>query len=60
MRVAGSVEIDRPADQVWSYVADYGHDPIWRAGVRQMPPVAKHLLETPPITRGLSPVETAN
>jgi hypothetical protein len=38
MRVAGSVEINRPADQVWAYVADYGNDTSWRAGVRQMHP----------------------
>jgi uncharacterized membrane protein len=38
MRVAGSVEINRPADQVWMYVADYGNDTSWRAGVDQMHP----------------------
>jgi uncharacterized membrane protein len=38
VRVVGSVEINRPADQVWMYVADYGHDTSWRAGVRQMHP----------------------
>lgn len=38
MRVVGSVEINRPADQVWAYVADYGNDTSWRAGVRQMHP----------------------
>src|SRR4029453_14062505 len=38
MRGAGSVEINRPADQVWAYVADYGNDTSWRAGVRQMHP----------------------
>ena len=38
MRVVGSVKISRPADQVWAYVADYGHDPSWRASVRQMRP----------------------
>jgi hypothetical protein len=26
VRVVGSVDIDRPASQVWAYVADYGHD----------------------------------
>ncbi|HET7518520.1 MAG TPA: SRPBCC family protein [Actinomycetes bacterium] len=36
MRVVGSVEIDRPASQVWAYVADYGNDPGWRAAVSQM------------------------
>jgi uncharacterized membrane protein len=38
VRMVGSVEIDRPASQVWAYVADYGNDPSWRAGVRQMHP----------------------
>jgi uncharacterized membrane protein len=38
MRVGGSVAIDRPASQVWAYVADYGNDPSWRAAVTQMRP----------------------
>jgi uncharacterized membrane protein len=38
VRVGGSVEINRPADQVWMYVADYGNDTSWRAGVDQMRP----------------------
>jgi uncharacterized membrane protein len=38
MHVVGSAEIDRPASQVWAYVADYGNDPNWRAGVTQMRP----------------------
>ena len=38
MRVVGSVEIDRPASEVWAYVADYGNDPSWRAAVTQMRP----------------------
>jgi uncharacterized membrane protein len=38
MRVVGSVEINRPTGQVWAYVADYGNDPRWRAGVSQMRP----------------------
>jgi uncharacterized membrane protein len=38
VRVVGSVEINRPADQIWAYVADYGNDTSWRAGVRQMHP----------------------
>jgi hypothetical protein len=29
VRVVGSVEINRPADQVWAHVADYGHDTSW-------------------------------
>jgi hypothetical protein len=36
--VAGSVEINRSADQLWAYVADYGNDPSWRGGVTQMRP----------------------
>jgi uncharacterized membrane protein len=38
VRVMGSVEIDRPASQVWAYVADYHNDTSWRAGVSQMRP----------------------
>jgi uncharacterized membrane protein len=38
VRVVGSVEIDRPASQVWAYVADYGNDPSWGAAVTQMRP----------------------
>jgi hypothetical protein len=38
VRVVGSVEIDRPASQVWAYVADYGNDPSWRAAVTQLRP----------------------
>jgi hypothetical protein len=38
VRVVGSVEINRPTDQVWAYVADYGNDTSWRAGVIQMHP----------------------
>ena len=38
MRVVGSVEISRPASQVWAYVADYGNDMGWRTGVSQMRP----------------------
>ena len=38
MRIVGSVDIDRPAGQVWAYVADYGNDPSWRAAVTQMRP----------------------
>jgi hypothetical protein len=33
-----SVEINRPASQVWAYVADYRNDTRWRAGVSQMRP----------------------
>jgi hypothetical protein len=38
VRVVGSVEISRLADRVWAYVADYGKDTSWRAGVRQLHP----------------------
>jgi hypothetical protein len=38
VRVVGSVEIDRPAREVWAYVADYGNDTRWRAGVSQLRP----------------------
>ena len=38
MRIVASVNIDRPASQVWAYVADYGNDPSWRAAVTQMRP----------------------
>jgi hypothetical protein len=38
VRMVGSVEIKRPADLVWMYVADYGNDTSWRAGVGQMHP----------------------
>ena len=36
MRVVGSMEINQPASQVWTYVTDYGNDPSWRAAVTQM------------------------
>ena len=38
MPIVDSVEINRPADQVWAYVADYRNDTSWRANVRQMHP----------------------
>jgi uncharacterized membrane protein len=38
VRIAARVNIDRPASQVWAYVADYGNDPGWRGGVTQMRP----------------------
>jgi Polyketide cyclase / dehydrase and lipid transport len=38
VRVVCSVEIGRPASEVWAYVADYGNDTGWRAGVSQMRP----------------------
>ncbi len=36
MRVRASVDIARPTDEVFSYVADYRNDPAWRAEVRDM------------------------
>ena len=33
MPIVDSVEINRPADQVWAYVADYRNDTSWRANV---------------------------
>jgi uncharacterized membrane protein len=38
VRIVARVNIDRPASQVWVYVADYGNDPSWRGGVTQMHP----------------------
>jgi uncharacterized membrane protein len=38
VRIVASVNIDRPASQVWAYVADYGKDTSWRGGVTQMRP----------------------
>jgi uncharacterized membrane protein len=38
VRIVASVNIDRPATQVWAYVADYGNDPLWRGSVVQMRP----------------------
>ena len=32
MRIVASVTIDRPASQVWAYVADHGNDSSWRGG----------------------------
>ena len=33
VRIVGSVDINRPASQVWAYVADYSNDIRWSAGV---------------------------
>jgi uncharacterized membrane protein len=33
---ATTVDIDRPAQDVWALLADYGRDPDWRAGVLSM------------------------
>jgi hypothetical protein len=45
VRVMGSVEIDRPASEVWAYVADYGNDPSWRAHDRQKQLQGSRLVE---------------
>ena len=34
--IGTTVEIDRPAREVWAVLADYGRDPQWRAGVLSM------------------------
>lgn len=39
IRLHESIEIDRPADEVWRVVADYARDPEWRGGVVSMTPV---------------------
>ena len=36
MRVASSVIIRRPIDEVFEYVADYRNDPSWRTEVKEM------------------------
>ena len=33
-----SIDIDRPAETVWSVVSDYRSDPLWRRGVETMDP----------------------
>lgn len=33
-----SIDIDRPAAEIWRIVADFGQDPRWRAGVTTMAP----------------------
>jgi polyketide cyclase/dehydrase/lipid transport protein len=38
VRVACTVQVNRPASEVWAYVADYGNDTSWRAGVSRMRP----------------------
>jgi hypothetical protein len=38
IRIEESVEIARPADQVWKAIADYGFDLQWRKGLREMAP----------------------
>jgi uncharacterized membrane protein len=32
------IEMDEPAEAVWTILSDYGMDPRWRAGVRSMAP----------------------
>jgi uncharacterized membrane protein len=36
--LAADIEIVRPADQVWSLMADYRNDTSWRRGVSRMDP----------------------
>jgi uncharacterized protein YndB with AHSA1/START domain len=38
IEVTARAEIDRPAEQVWTVLADYARDPEWRAGVLEMTP----------------------
>ncbi len=38
IRLQESIEIDRPADDVWRVVADYARDPEWRGSVVSMTP----------------------
>ena len=38
VRLEESVQIDRPPDEVWSAIADYGFDQEWRKGLREMTP----------------------
>ncbi|WP_369138295.1 SRPBCC family protein [Modestobacter versicolor] len=38
IEVQATVEVDRPSDDVWRLVADYGRDPEWRRGVATMAP----------------------
>jgi uncharacterized membrane protein len=39
IELTAQAEIDRPATHVWALVADYDHDPEWRAGVTTMAPM---------------------
>ena len=38
IELSASVDVDRPADDVWQVVADYSRDPEWRQGVATMAP----------------------
>ena len=38
VQVRESIEIARPADEVWEAVADYGFDRKWRKGLTEMTP----------------------
>ncbi|MFG1791351.1 SRPBCC family protein [Nocardia sp. NPDC049149] len=38
--------IERPADEVWALLADYGNDPRWRRGVDTMNPTPAGLVAT--------------
>jgi carbon monoxide dehydrogenase subunit G len=37
-RISQSVQIDRPATEVWAAIADYAFDLQWRNGLREMAP----------------------
>ena len=52
IRLQETIEIDRPADEVWRVVADYARDPEWRGSVVSMTP-------TPPgpVATGTTTVE---
>lgn len=52
IRLQETIEIDRPAEDVWRVVADYARDPEWRGSVVGMTP-------TPPgpVTAGTTTVE---
>lgn len=41
MRVEESVEIQRPLQEVWQFVADHGNDPVWCRKVKSVEPVGE-------------------
>src|SRR4051812_43689787 len=42
MRVEESVEIARPPDEVWAFVADHSNDPRWCRKVKAVEPAGEH------------------